>query len=1101
MSRAVAVSCAILTFLVLLTGCDGGKETIFLELDSERSGVYFVNQLTETAEVNIFNYLYFYNGGGVAVGDVNGDSLPDIYFTGNQVSNKLFVNLGNLHFKDITNESLVAGPDGWCTGVTMADVNGDGRLDIYVSYLGDYLIYKGRNQLFINEGNDDRGMPHFREAAEEFGLALTGFSTQASFFDCDNDGDLDMYMLNHSVHQNGTFGRSEMRMETHPKAGDKLLRNDKGKFVDATSDAGIFSSALGYGLGVVVSDVNLDGWLDIYVGNDFHENDYLYINQCNGTFREVSEEYFGHTSRYTMGVDFADINNDLLPDLFSADMLPYDQFILKKSMGEDSYDVYQFKAGFGYSYQYARNNLQLNNGDGTFSEIGLVTNTYATDWSWSTLLSDFDLDGNKDIVIANGIFRRSNDLDYINFITIDSVQKKIAGKIEKGALAYIEKMPQIKVSNSLFLNRGNLQFERAAHSGFKTTSYSNGMAYGDLDNDGDLDLVVNNLNQESIIYENQTINNLTERVPFLTIRLIGKGDNTSAIGAKVVLFSQSGVQAQEVMPTRGYQSSVDPKIIFGVKEPKLDSIWIIWPDKTFSRLSQVAIGQHLVLDQTKLNVEPFEYDFFHKADSPKLISVSAKGLDFSHQENEFLEFNREYLLPHMISAQGPGVAVGDFSGDGLDDVFLGGAKWQKSCLYTQLIDGTFIRSQQPYIEMDSVFEDVRAEFADTDGDGDLDLIVVSGGNEFWGSSIYQSPRLYINDGEGLLVRCATFPQLKGTFSCVASHDIDGDGDIDLFFGARAVPWKYGELPESKILVNKGGNVFEADRNLLENERLGMITDAKWTDIDNDGLLELILSREWDHILVMSLDGSNLTIRDVKGLDVTGLWQSLLVEDIDGDGDDDIVAGNLGLNSKWKASQREPLTMYVGDFDENDSIDQVITHWIDGREVVFATRDELTKQMPSLKKRFLSYAVFAEASFTNIFSRKAISRASKFQVRSLATTIFINDGIEFKVLEVPGSSQFSPVRAILSTSFNRNQKKELLLAGNLFRVNTQLGRYDASYGTTLYLDSEKRWMEMSRPMSGFMTKGEIVSLKDIVISGKSYILTVKNDDHVQLFEIR
>lgn len=1081
-----------------LVGCNSNE--MFSELPVSRTGIDFQNDVAETPEVNIFNYLYFYNGGGVAMGDVNGDNLPDLYFTANQLPNKLYLNRGMMKFEDVTQVSGVVGFDSWCTGVAMADVNGDGRLDLYVSYLGDYLIYKSRNQLFINQGNDSDGVPMFKESAVDYGLDLVGFSTQATFFDFDNDGDLDMYMLNHSVHQNGTFGKAEMRKIQHPTAGDKLLRNDNGRFVDVSIESGIFSSALGYGLGVVVSDVNMDGWLDIYVGNDFHENDYLYINQGNGKFKEMAEIVFGHTSRYTMGVDFADIDNDLHPDLFSADMLPSDYQILKSSMAEDPYDVYQFKAGFGYSFQYARNNLQINNQNGTFSEIGLLANVYATDWSWSSLFADVNLDGLKDILVANGIFRRSNDLDYINFIAADSIQARISDEMGETELNYIRKMPQIKLENVLFLGTGNGLFARHEQSGFSTPTYSNGMAYGDLDNDGDLDLAVNNLNQPCIVYENKTINGEKDQPNFVRIILRGAGLNTQGVGAKVFLFSNGVKQVQEVIAVRGFQSTVDTRLIFGARSSsQIDSLWVVWPGGTMEKRGITKWNQEIVFKQENAS-SSFDYALFSPPDVNWMKSDSLNGLAFKHRENDFVEFNREYLMPHMISAQGPALAVGDIDGDGNEDVFVGGAKRQPSAIFLQRVSGQFSIVDQPEIEVDSICEDVAARFVDIDGDSDLDLVVVSGGNEYWGKSVYQSPRLYLNSGKGIFSKCKDFPVLKGTFSCVVPIDVDQDGDLDLFFGARAVPWKYGVIPESKVIVNNGSGIFADSPTSLPVSKLGLITDAVAADVNLDGQLEIVISCEWSSLKILELKGGALRPLDsANGLELTGLWQHVSAYDYDHDGDVDILAGNFGGNSKWKPTIEDPVNMYVGDFDGNDSIEQVITHFVDGHEMVFATRDELVKQMPSLKKKFLSYRVFSETGFEEMFSKTAISKAQKLSAVTMYTTLFVNQGNHFVPEVLPGSSQFSPVRASGFIDIDEDGKGELLLGGNYFRLNAQLGRYDASYGTVLKR-SGNIWSEIPNRLTGFFVKGEVVAIQPISISGKRHIVCAKNNDYLHIFEL-
>src|SRR5688572_4695307 len=742
---------SVCVLLILSMACSNRDEKKFRFVPASESGIHFKNTLKESVEFNIFNYMYFYNGGGVAVGDLNGDELPDIYFTSNQEANKLYLNQGDMKFKDITAEAGVKGFTGWTTGVTMADVNNDGRLDIYVGYLGDYLIFKGKNQLFINEGNDEQGVPKFTDRAMEFGLDLIGFATQAAFFDYDRDGDLDMFMLNHSLHENGTFGTSsKLRFESHPLAGDKLLRNDNGHFIDVTKTAGILDNAIGYGLGVVVSDVNLDGWPDIYVGNDFHENDYLYINQKNGTFKESLEAQMNHTSRYTMGIDFADFNNDGFPDLVTTDMLPEDPFILKASAAEDPYDIFDFKLNYGYNYQYTRNSLQLNNQDGTFSEIAMFAGVPSTDWSWSPLFADFDLDGQKDIFITNGILRRSNDLDYVNYVSTDSIQMSLKFDLNEKHLKLIERMPKIKLQNYLYKNNGDSTFtNKATEWGLDKISYSNGSAYGDLDNDGDLDLVANNVEDEAFLMENLFINGQQPNSKhFLRIKFKGRSGNQFGIGTKVFIHTKDGMQMQECQPVRGYQSSVDFRMVFGVDQTEvIDSLWVIWPDDTYQTLYNVKSNQQLLLSQQDAG-KKFDYEIFHNRRALLEETTADLSIDFKHKENKFVEFTREALLPHMLSAEGPGSAVADVDGDGLEDVFIGGAKWQVSGLYIQTAKGNFGRSFQDVFRADSTQENVDAVFFDADGDRDNDLLVVTGGNEFTGTSPHMKPKLYRNDGKG-----------------------------------------------------------------------------------------------------------------------------------------------------------------------------------------------------------------------------------------------------------------------------------------------------------------------------------------------------------------
>lgn len=1100
--------CSVLAVL-LFSGCTNDREKLFRLVSSSESGIHFSNNLTETPAFNILNYLYFYNGGGVAAGDVNGDSLQDIYFTSNQEENRLYINQGGLKFKDVTELSGVAGFRGWTTGVTMADVNGDGRLDIYVGYLGDYLIYKGKNQLFINEGNDENGIPRFSDQAREYGLDLIGFSTQAAFFDYDRDGDLDMFMLNHSVHDNGTYGKSTLRKVSHPLAGDKLMRNDNGKFVDVTEHSGIYSSVLGYGLGVVVSDVNMDGWPDIYAGNDFHENDYLYLNQQDGTFSEVLEKQFAHTSRYTMGVDFADFNNDAFPDLMAVDMLPENPHVLKASVAEDPYDIYNFKIRFGYNHQFARNTLQLNNQNGTFSDLALMANVAATDWSWSTFFADFDLDGNKDIFVANGIYRRSNDLDYINFISSDSIQMRLMGEeIGEEDLRYVEKMPSVPIANYLFHNNGDSTFtNRASSWGLDQLSFSQGAAYSDLDNDGDLDLVINNLNAEAFLYENLTIDRSedSKRSHFLRITLKGKPGNTSGIGAKAFVHANGKVQMQECMPTRGYQSSVDHRLSFGMgTDLKADSVLVVWSDGTFQRLINVKADREILFDQSEAS-GLFDYKRFHQRE-PLFAEASDSLIPYVHKENSFVEFNREALIPHMLSAEGPAVAVGDINGDSLDDIFIAGSKRVADQVFIQTLSGTFTELKQPIFKRDSTFEDVDAMLFDADRDGDNDLLLVPGGNEFTAKSKYRRPRLHINDGKGNFSASQLLPEIYLNGSCAALSDFDNDGDLDIFLGGRSVPWHYGFNPDSYLLSNDGNGKYTdiTDKSAPDLRTFAMVKSAVWADIDGDGDTDLVVAAEWQRITIFVNDNNKLKKmqHEESGLDnSSGWWNTLYASDVDGDGDTDFIAGNLGLNSKLKASHEHPVRMFVGDIDKNDSTDQIISYHFFGDEYPFHTRDELTKQLPFLKKRYLSYQKFAGATLYDMFNEDRLKNTSRFEVQTFQSAVIENLGKhKFRMIPLPKAAQLSTVNTIISDDFDNDGKADFLLAGNFFPVNIQMGRNDASYGLVLGGTGSTRFTTLPAYKTGLSVNGEVRHLRKIKIKDKDCILAVRNNDTVKLFTI-
>jgi enediyne biosynthesis protein E4 len=1095
-----------LQILALICLCACGKvddEKKFRYVPSSKSGVKFKNVLTATAEFNIFNYMYFYNGGGVAIGDMNGDGRADIYFTANQEPNRLYLNRGNFEFEDVTETAGVGGFNGWTTGVTMVDVNNDGKLDIYVGNLGDYLIFNGKNQLFINEGNDENGIPQFKDRAMEFGLDLVGFSTQASFFDYDRDGDLDMFMLNHSLHENGTFGTSsDLRHKSHPLAGDKLLRNDAGHFVEVTKEAGILDNAIGYGLGIVTVDINMDGWTDIFVGNDFHENDYLYINQKDGTFKESLETQMNHTSRYTMGVDFADFNNDAFPDLIATDMLPKDPFILKASAAEDPYDIFDFKLRYGYNHQYTRNALQLNNQNGTFSEIGLFAGVASTDWSWSALFADFDLDGHKDIFISNGILRRSNDLDYINYVSVDSVQMSLKYELGEKHLSIIEKMPKIKLHNYLYRNNGDSTFTDASVKwGLDKISYSHGSAYGDLDNDGDLDLVTNNVEDEAFVIENLSLNSKEEasnRHQYLRFRLKGDSLNQFGLGTKIFIFTGGQMQMQECQPVRGYQSAVDFRLTFGVGQSlTVDSLWVVWPDDSYERRFEVKTNQELEL--AKVNASgKFAYETFHKVTPLLEETTNDLSIDFKHKENKFVEFSREALLPHMLSAEGPAGAVADVNGDGLDDLYIGGAKWQTSALYIQTSNGSFKKTFQQAFVKDSIQEDVDAIFVDVDSDSDKDLVVITGGNEFTGSSVHLKPKLYLNDGKGNFSSSSGLPEIFATGSAVSVADFDNDNDPDIFIGVRAVQNHYGVEPDNYLLKNDGtGNFTDITAVAAPSlKKFGFIKEAIWTDIDGDKDADLILAAEWKPITILINTNGRLEPLPLQdsGLEYSnGWWSHLQVADIDKDGDMDMIGGNLGLNSTLKASKDEPVKMYVSDFDNNGNIEQILTHNVAGREYPFYTRDEMVKQFPSLKKKFLSYNKYAAASMQEVFDGPTLKNAQLFEAYNFQSVYIENRGnLKFLVTPLPTAVQFSTVNSSVLDDFNDDGNMDVFVAGNFYPINIQMGRYDASFGCLLQGDGKGKFKLVPNKKTGIGLRGEIRNLQRIKVGERVHYIAFRNN---------
>jgi len=1097
----------ILLMILFLTSCKyGGKEAdrLFSLLPPSVTNIDFNNQLTENEEFNIIEYLYFNNGAGVAAGDINNDGLIDLYFTSNQKSNKLYLNKGNLTFEDITDAAGVAGEGNWTTGVTMADVNGDGFIDIYVCQVGNYKNLYGRNQLFLNQGDLT-----FREEAHEYGLDFQGFSTQTAFFDYDMDGDLDMYLLNHSVHTSRSYGGVSLRSEQDPRAGDRLFRHDatEGKhiFSDVTSQTGIFSSQIGYGLGVNICDINNDGFPDIYVSNDFHEDDYLYINNGNGTFSERLTEFMAHTTRSSMGNDVGDMNNDGLLDVIVLDMLPDNEKIRKQSGGEDDYELFEIKKDFGYHYQYVRNNLQLNLGDGLFSEIGLLAGIYSTDWSWSPLFCDADNDGWKDLFITNGIYRRANDLDYVKFLTGGNRFFPTKDNTDVPNSVLYEKMPLHPNINYIFKNNRDLTFSNMAEEwGFDILSYSNGATYADLDNDGDLDLIVNNINDHAFIYRNNS-KNLTGN-HFLSVVLNGRGLNTRAIGTRVTIYSNGQKQVSEQFPTRGFMSCVPDILHFGLGSVTvIDSIIVRWPDLSEQLLKDIPADTILTLEMTS-GEKPQALENKEEEDIKLFGKTLIPGLGYRHREDEYTDFYREKLIPHSLSAEGPPIAAGDINGDGLEDLFIGGAKGQPAMILIQSENGSFRESEMPVFIRERFSEDVDAVFFDADGDGDLDLYIVRGGNEFPIGDPFLSDLLLINNGKGEFSRSekGAMPYMAFNGSCVRAADFENDGDIDLFIGSRSVPGAYGWSPEHFLLENDGSGKFSnaTDKRILEINHAGMITDARWVDYDNDGDKDLIITGEWMKICVYRNDnGYFQDVTSSAGLDNTsGWWYCIHEYDIDMDGDMDLIGGNLGLNSILRASSTEPVEMYLNDFDNNGSPDQIICYYQDGLSYPVAPLDELVSQMREFDKNFPNYSDFGGKPVEEIFGRHILDQSIKRKAELFESCLFVNNGDgTFSMVKLPVEAQFSPVRTIMVDDFNNDGINDIAVAGNMYNVRPSYGRYDASYGWCLLGAKDYLFKPLIPSASGLIIKGDARRIIKIEISGKRYLIAAINDEALQVFE--
>ena len=1072
------------------------------------TGVSFANKLPESG-FNIVNYLYYYNGGGVAVGDVDGDGLPDLYFTSNIGPNRLYRNKGNYQFEDITDKAGVADPDGWKTGVTMADVNGDGKIDIYVSGV-DYLTMHGHNVLYINNGDGT-----FSDRTKQYGLEHVGYSTQAVFFDYDGDGDLDMYLLDHSTHTQRAIESENQGSASSPRTSDRLFRNDGGHFTDVTEKAGLHDGIDGYGLGIVVSDFNMDGCPDIYVANDFQGDDYLYFNNCNGTFTESIATATGHTSRFSMGVDAADFNNDGRPDIVTLDMLPEREDILKTSANAEGYELYNRRLRAGYHPQFARNNLQLNRGMGKFSEIGYLAGVAATDWSWSPLFADLDNDGWKDLYITNGIYRRPNDMDYISYVGNEAIQASLARGDSDASISVLHHMPQVALANYAFRNNRNLTFTNVAEEwGLAQPGFSNGAAYADLNNSGSLDLVVNNINAPASIYRNHSRE--INKNHFLVVRLRGSGANTAGIGARVELHQKGTKQVVEQEPTRGFLSSVDPRLHFGLgASNRVDSLTVIWPNHRFQTLTNLAGDTTITLSQ-KDATKTYPYPGRARgqrqrtgAAQPLFSDVTAKtGVNFKHEENTFFDYNREPLMPHLLSTEGPALAVGDVNGDGLDDFYVGGAKWQPGKLFIQQPNGTFRSTNQPALAADSLNEDVDAVFFDANGDGYQDLFVVSGGNEFWGNEDALRPRLYLNDGHGAFQKASNaLPDIFENGSCVVAGDFNGDGAADLFLGSRVVSRSYGVIPKSHLLQNDGHGHF-TDVTLEKAPQLseaGMVSSAAWTDYDHDGKLDLVVAGEWMPVRVFHQENGKFVDRTKEaGLsDTNGWWNSVSAVDLRGTGRQDLILGNLGLNSYLRASRKEPARLYVNDFSHSGGLEQILTFYKNGVSYPLAGRDELVSKIPSLQSKYPSYKDFGASSIEDIFPAADLKSATVREAYTFASSVALNNANgTFTIRQLPTEAQFAPIYATLAQDFDGDGHIDLLVGGNFFGVQPALGRYDASYGLVLRGRGDGQFEPVDMEQSGVEIDGQVRRIKSLRgANGQRLIVVARNNEQLEILRVR
>jgi hypothetical protein len=880
-----------------------------------------------------------------------------------------------------------------------------------------------------------------------------------------------------------------------------MYRNDGGHFTDVTKETGINSSAISYGLGIAASDINLDGWPDLYIGNDFHENDYLYINQKNGTFSEENSQRLMHTSQYSMGVDVADANNDGYSEIIIMDMLPSDPYILKRSLGEDEYDIFYEKIAYGYNYQYTRNNLQYNRRNGMFSEVGLYSGVYATDWSWAPLWMDFDNDGLKDLFISNGIPKRMNDMDYVNFISSEEGMQKLRDTSrDVRNMELIKKFPEIKIPNKFYHNRGNLSFDDMAEEiENDQPTYSNGAVYADLDNDGDLDVVVNNIDDPVLIYENKSNDSL--HAPFADITLHGPEKNSNALGAKIVLFANDSVRTYENYPVRGFQSSMQIPVHIGLRNTIIDSAFLVWPDNTFQRID-LAKGKTFSFTYLK-GLPLFDYSritSFHTNATRPMEDITAQtGLTYKHDENPFIEFNREPLIPHMVSTEGPALAVADINHDGREDVFIGASKTFHNAIFLQQPDGTFKRTVQPEMLKDSMYEDVDAAWVDVNNDGNVDLVVSSGGNEYYGQDEHLLPRVYLNDGKGNFKKKPdAFASLYETHSCVVPCDFNGDGFVDLFLGGRAVPWEYGQIPHSYLLQNDGTGKFidVTEKHAKELSQIGMVTNAVWYDIDKDGDKDLLLCCEWGGIDCFINNNGQFTRKTVT--DKKGWWNFILPVDVNNDGAVDLIAGNLGLNSRLKASGEEPVRMYYNDFDNNGKRAQLLTYYLNGKELPFASKDELQRRLPAIKKKFFYAGDFAKATIAEIFSKDKLREAQVFSAGFFANAVLINDGkMNFTAKLLPWEAQLSSYRDAVVINANNDSLPDILLVGNYYDNNIQMGRYDADFGTVLINKGGGHFV--CENINGLQLKGQVRHIRKINRAGSEAYIVARNNDSAMVID--
>ncbi|WP_034044978.1 VCBS repeat-containing protein [Wocania ichthyoenteri] len=1108
MLRRIFLSLFLITVLLSCEKKEQANTTLtdslsFTSLDKTVTNVKFSNTIADVPQLNYYNFPYMYNGAGVAVGDINNDGLQDVYFVGNMVNNALYLNKGNFQFEDITNKAKVSGRENlrWSNGVTMVDINNDGWLDIYICSSGPFKTR--RNLLYINNGDLT-----FTEKAQAFGLDDNGYSTQSVFFDYDRDGDLDVYIGTYvptALEATNEYYVEKLKTPLEDEK-DKLYRNDgNNHFTDVTEEAGVTN--FGLTLNLSVSDFNNDGWLDIYVSNDFNSPDFMYYNNGNGTFTNKLNTTVNHTANFGMGTDAADINNDGFIDLVQLDMGSDNNKERKTNMSGMAPEKFYDAVNKGLHHQYMKNNLQLNNGNGTFSEIGELAGIAYTNWSWAALLCDLNNDGWKDLFISNGIRRNVNHNDFNNYDRL--LQQKGVLHADNRHLI-LDKMPIKKHDNYVFVNKGDLTFEKGNKDwGLSYEGYTQGSAYVDLDNDGDLDMVTNNLNDVASIFRNNAIDSFPNN-NFLKIKLKGTSDNYFGVGTKVKIVKGKTKIYQEMLPTRGYLSSVEPILHFGLGNiKKIDTLEVIWPN---------GLKQYELDISTNKLIEVVQ----NKTDSTELIAekqilktqktiftnkTKISQINYMHQENSYNDYEKEILLPHRMSQHGPALSVGDINGDKLDDFYIGGAKGFSGQFFLQNPDATFSKHFSEVIKNDSHHEDVASLLFDADNDGDLDIYIVSGGNEEPKDSKYYQDRLYTNDGTGNFERVLTnFPEILVSGAKVKAADYDHDGDLDLFIAGRQIPGKYPYPTSSYLLQNNSKNdvvsfVDVTNEKAAMLKEIGMVTDMVWTDFNGDNKVDIITVGEWMPIKLLKNNGN--IFEDVTtnyGFEnQTGWWYSVITEDMDNDGDQDIIAGNLGLNYKYKASKKEPFEVYSKDFDENGKNDIVLSYYEEGNLFPLRGRQCSSDQMPYIKKKFKNYEAFSNATIIDVLGQNKIESSLHYQANTFATTYYRNDGDTFTAMPLNIEAQISSVNCIYTEDFNKDGLKDIVLAGNLYESEVETPRNDASFGVFLKNEGANKFSDVSPITSGLMLRGETRGLKHIELAdGNSAFIAVKNEGEIQLY---